>query len=212
MGTSSSGWQPYRLPPDVRAHCKRFPEGMTSIFSGLSAPGHRVHPGLGAGLETGIWDNMRDVELEAKDAALRHILADLDGLLVAYSGGTDSAFLAWAAHGVLGDRMLAVLADSPSLPRAELAAALAFAHDHQIPVRVLNTAELGNPDREQNGKQRGKQHRKQLCGSSAKALRSCRLGQHEHGHGHGWVPHLPAGNLSGHRPTCAPIVSVFQKE
>lgn len=170
MGTSSSGWQPYRLPPDVRAHCKRFPEGMTSIFSGLSAPGHRVHPGLGAGLETGIWDNMRDVELEAKDAALRHILADLDGLLVAYSGGTDSAFLAWAAHGVLGDRMLAVLADSPSLPRAELAAALAFAHDHQIPVRVLNTAELGNPDYVRNDAQRCF-HCKQELFSQMDALR-----------------------------------------
>ncbi len=94
------------------------------------------------------------MELHAKRAELDRILARLDGLLVAYSGGTDSAFLAWAAHRVLGDRMLAVLADSASLPRAELAAALDFAHEHGIPVRVLATVELSNPDYARNDAQR----------------------------------------------------------
>ncbi len=74
--------------------------------------------------------------------------------MVAYSGGTDSAFLAWAAHQALGDRMLAVIADSASLPRKELAAALEFAHAHNIPLKVITTAELDNPDYQRNDSQR----------------------------------------------------------
>ena len=92
--------------------------------------------------------------LETKRDALMRILAELDGLLVAYSGGADSAFLAWAAHQVLGNRMLAVLADSSSLPRAELAAALDFVRVHGIPVRVIRTGELSNPDYVRNDAQR----------------------------------------------------------
>ncbi len=154
MWTSSSGWQQGRLQPDVRAYCKRFLSRVTSIFFEQFAPGHGLRLGFIASPMDAMWGTMRDVEMDAKHEALCQILADLDGLLVAYSGGTDSAFLAWAAHRVLGSRMLAVLADSPSLPRAELAAALAFAHDHQIPVRVLNTAELNNPDYVRNDAQR----------------------------------------------------------
>jgi uncharacterized protein len=81
-----------------------------------------------------------------KHALLNETLAVTGSLLVAYSGGTDSAYLAFAAHRVLGSRMLAVIADSPSLPRAELAAALDFAHTHNIPVEVLQTHEMQNPD------------------------------------------------------------------
>ena len=65
---------------------------------------------------------------------------------MAYSGGTDSAFLAYEAHRVLGDRMLAVIADSPSLPRRELAAALDFASEHGIPTHILQTRELDDPE------------------------------------------------------------------
>jgi uncharacterized protein len=75
-------------------------------------------------------------------------------VLVAYSGGTDSAYLAFVAHEVLGSRMLAVIADSASLPRAELAAALAFAEGHSIPVETLATNELANPDYQRNDAQR----------------------------------------------------------
>jgi uncharacterized protein len=65
---------------------------------------------------------------------------------VAYSGGVDSVFLARVAHDVLGDRALAVIADSPSLPRRELQEALAIAEQFHFPVRVVRTAEFENPD------------------------------------------------------------------
>ena len=94
------------------------------------------------------------MDLAAKSALLDKTLRDCGSLLVAYSGGTDSAFLAYAAHHALGNRMLAVIADSASLPRTELAKALAFSELHGIPTRVLSTAELENPDYRRNDSQR----------------------------------------------------------
>ena len=85
-------------------------------------------------------------ELTAKHAILDQRLRALTSLLVAYSGGTDSAFLAWAAHQALGDRMLAVIADSPSLARFQLADALAFAQEHAIPIEILRTSEFDRPE------------------------------------------------------------------
>lgn len=75
-------------------------------------------------------------------------------LLVAYSGGVDSAFLAWAAHEALGDRMLAVVADSPSLSRTHLADALAFADQHGIPTEVVTTSEMDRPEYARNDSRR----------------------------------------------------------
>lgn len=94
------------------------------------------------------------MDLKDKSELLQENLASLGSLLVAYSGGTDSAFLAYAAHRALGDRMLAVIADSPSLPRKELADAMAFAERHGIPVRVLQTHELEKPEYARNDAQR----------------------------------------------------------
>jgi uncharacterized protein len=82
----------------------------------------------------------------SKRAALDAHLRSLGRTLVAYSGGVDSAFLAWVAHQVLGDRMLAVIADSPSLARTHLADAIAFANEHKIPLEVISTAELDRPE------------------------------------------------------------------
>jgi uncharacterized protein len=82
------------------------------------------------------------INLDRKEHALRSRLASLSSLLVAYSGGTDSAFLTWSAHEVLGERMLAVLADSPSLPRRELKLAIEFAEDWKIPLKVVATREM----------------------------------------------------------------------
>jgi uncharacterized protein len=83
--------------------------------------------------------------LDRKAQHLRQILADCGRLVVAYSGGVDSAFLAWQAHQVLGDQMRAVIADSASLARTHLEDALAFVREHQIPVEVVETRELENP-------------------------------------------------------------------
>ena len=94
------------------------------------------------------------MNLEEKSAKLDEGLRRLGSLLVAYSGGTDSAYLAWAAHCALGDRMLAVIADSASLPRKELAAALEFTALHGIPTHILHTAELDNPEYAKNDSQR----------------------------------------------------------
>jgi uncharacterized protein len=94
------------------------------------------------------------MELKKKIEVLHEILASLDSLLVAYSGGTDSAYLAYIAHRILGDRMLGVIADSPSLPRKELAAALAFASEQNIPIHILQTRELEDPNYARNDQNR----------------------------------------------------------
>ncbi len=85
-------------------------------------------------------------------------LHSLGRLLVAYSGGVDSAYLAWSAHRALNSdgqsNMLAVIADSPSLARTQLADALAFAAEQGIPVEVIHTTELDQPDYARNDAQR----------------------------------------------------------
>jgi uncharacterized protein len=83
--------------------------------------------------------------LDQKSEHLRQMLAGHTRLIVAYSGGVDSAFLAWMAHQVLGDQMLAVIADSASLARTHLEDALAFAREREIPISVVETQELENP-------------------------------------------------------------------
>ncbi len=94
------------------------------------------------------------MDLRQKSALLHDTLEGLGSVLVAYSGGTDSAFLAYAAHRALMGRMLAVIADSASLPRKELAAAIAFAEGNGIPLEILHTGELANPDYARNDAQR----------------------------------------------------------
>jgi pyridinium-3,5-biscarboxylic acid mononucleotide sulfurtransferase len=94
------------------------------------------------------------MDLASKSAKLRATLEELGSVLVAYSGGTDSAYLAFVAHQTLGEKMLAVIADSASLPRAELTAALAFIAEHNIPIQILQTSELENPDYQRNDARR----------------------------------------------------------
>src|ERR1700739_4557197 len=84
--------------------------------------------------------------LAAKRASLDTNLRLLGRTLVAYSGGVDSAFLAWAAHQVLDPDMLAVIADSPSLAPTHFNDAVNFAKEQEIPLEVISTNELERPE------------------------------------------------------------------
>jgi uncharacterized protein len=94
------------------------------------------------------------MELGAKQRKLEDSLRKAGRMLVAYSGGIDSAYLAWAAHQVLSEDMLAVIADSPSLARTQLKDALAFAQEQSIPIEVIKTGEMERPEYVRNDEQR----------------------------------------------------------
>lgn len=94
------------------------------------------------------------LSLAEKSSALGTDLRTMGRLLVAYSGGVDSAYLAWIAHRTLGNNMLAVIADSASLARTQLADALAFANEQGIPVEVISTSELDRGEYVRNDGQR----------------------------------------------------------
>ena len=89
-------------------------------------------------------------ETQSKLSSLEACLRELGSLMVAYSGGVDSAFLAATAHRVLGGRMLAVLADSPSLARRDMEQACEFARSLGMPLRVIATEELDQPEYQRN--------------------------------------------------------------
>ena len=86
------------------------------------------------------------VALHEKEQKLFKILGGMGRVIVAYSGGTDSAYLAWAAHHVLGDAAAAVTADSASIPEShkrdaeDLARQFGFRHEY------IQTREFENPD------------------------------------------------------------------
>jgi len=97
---------------------------------------------------------MPEASLAFKRQLLEELLRATGRVLVAYSGGVDSAYLAWVAHQQLGNNMLALIADSPSLARTQLADAIAFAREQQIPLEVIPTSELDRPDYVRNDGQR----------------------------------------------------------
>ncbi len=76
---------------------------------------------------------------------LQTYFSEKAGAIIAYSGGVDSALLAYTAHLALGDQMVAVLADSPSLARREFRFAVNFAETHGIPLKIVETDEMENP-------------------------------------------------------------------
>src|SRR5215471_15614468 len=94
------------------------------------------------------------MQMEAKHARLEAILSTLGRTLVAYSGGVDSAYLSWAAHQVLKEKMLAVIADSPSLSRSHLRDAVAFAQQQGIPLQIVPTSEMQHPEYTRNDRER----------------------------------------------------------
>ncbi|WP_344688079.1 ATP-dependent sacrificial sulfur transferase LarE [Terriglobus aquaticus] len=98
--------------------------------------------------------NAETMTLAEKARLLDESLLALGSVLIAYSGGTDSAFLAFAAHRVLGTGAVAAIADSASLPRAELAQALTFTAEHGIATRVLVTDEVSRPEYARNDSSR----------------------------------------------------------
>lgn len=88
--------------------------------------------------------------MSAKESALRHLLSSLRSVVVAYSGGVDSAYLAWIAHDTLGHRARAVTADSPSYPERhrkmafEVAGRFGFTHE------IIRSAEIELPEYRSN--------------------------------------------------------------
>ena len=81
-----------------------------------------------------------------KQQKLFTLLGEMERVIVAYSGGTDSAYLAWAAHEVLGERALAVTADSASIPASHKRDAEDFVQRFGIPHEYIETREFENPD------------------------------------------------------------------
>jgi pyridinium-3,5-biscarboxylic acid mononucleotide sulfurtransferase len=86
------------------------------------------------------------VELQRKEAALYGALTELPSIIVAYSGGVDSALLAYAATQVLGNQALCVTADSPSYPDRHRQMALALAKDFGFRHEIIQTAEMARPE------------------------------------------------------------------
>jgi uncharacterized protein len=84
--------------------------------------------------------------LAAKEARLHARLEEFESLLIAYSGGVDSAFLALAASRVLPGRLLCVTADSPSYPRRHRELAERIARDFQLPHEFIETSEMERPE------------------------------------------------------------------
>jgi uncharacterized protein len=84
--------------------------------------------------------------LQSKQEKLIALLRDMGQVIVAYSGGTDSAYLAWAAKQALGEKAVAITADSASIPESHKRDAEAFVRQFDIRHEYVETHEFDNPD------------------------------------------------------------------
>lgn len=114
----------------------------------------RYNRGMSAVVSSPAGEPVSAESAHRKLAQLEARLNQLDRLMVAYSGGVDSAFLASVAHRVLGERMTAVLADSASLARRELQMATEFAARLGMQLEIVNTHEMENPAYARNDENR----------------------------------------------------------
>ncbi len=97
---------------------------------------------------------MQPSAMPSKQTHLLTTLRQMGRVIVAYSGGTDSAYLAWAAAQALGDNAIAVTADSASIPESHKRDAEAFARQFNIRHEYIATNEFENPDYAKNGPDR----------------------------------------------------------
>ena len=97
---------------------------------------------------------LNESELLRKEAALFSLLKEMGHVIVAYSGGTDSAYLAWAAVQAVGENAVAITADSASIPESHKRDAEQFARDFQIRHEYIETFEFDNPEYVKNDKNR----------------------------------------------------------
>lgn len=88
--------------------------------------------------------------MNAKERALREHLSSFGAVVVAYSGGVDSAYLAWVAHSTLGKNSWAVTAESPSYPDRHRRLAIQIAHECGFQHEFIRTSEIDNPDYRSN--------------------------------------------------------------
>jgi uncharacterized protein len=89
---------------------------------------------------------MSEMSLETRERRLTDLLASFESVVVAFSGGVDSAYLAWAATRVLGPAALCVTADSPSYPDHHRQLALRIAREFHLHHEVIETSEMERPE------------------------------------------------------------------